>query len=214
MASFHTTEDKTRYARMCRILVDVTGNILREELLRHIQPADIKMKIMQSFIHSVKSKKKTFKHVIDTAHNDGYAKFDISLLYVLLRNLCPKLEQPTGGWDNRNKSTTSGEVRPISPISGKPFPCHNERTLGDDIERIHLTRNDLDHLGAASLTKSEYSFYFDQMVNVCNRMDVRHLNGKRNYWNALKIIETCPMDDKSIQVYIEHIGLAKAVEGM
>ena len=148
--------------------------------------------------NSVRSKAKVFKVQIDRVHIEGYKELDLSFVYTLLRNLCPGIPSPSGGWDITKKYMANGQLRPRTPLSGRSFPDTSEQNLGDDIERIHLTRNDIDHAASASLTEAEFKFYWYNLAGVCQRMDGRHSTPTNHYTTLLMLIETCPLDDMSV----------------
>ena len=194
---FSSIEERCHFARINRLLIDVTGDIMRNELKLHIPCTLLKGKIASCMNRSVLAKAKTFQAQIDRVHVEGYKELDLSFLYTLLRNLCP-LTPPSGGWDITRKQTSSGQKRPTSPLSGHSFPLPSEQNHGDDIERIHLTRNDIDHAASASLTEQEIKFYWYNLAVVCQRMDTRHAMFRSQYTTLLKLLETCPMDDLSV----------------
>ena len=198
MASFSSIEERCHFARINRLLIDVTGDIMRNELKLHIPCTSLKGTIASCMNRSVLAKAKTFQAQIDRVHVEGYKELDLSFLYTLLRNLCPMITPPSGGWDITRKQTSSGQKRPTSPLSGHSFPLPSEQNHGDDIERIHLTRNDIDHAASASLTEQEIKFYWYNLADVCQRMDTRHAMFRSQYTTLLKLLETCPIDDLSV----------------
>ena len=216
MAGFSTIEERCHFARINRLLIDVTGDMMRNELKLHIPCTLLKSTIASCMSRSVRSKAKIFQSQIDRVHIEGYRELDLSFLYTLLRNLFPGITPPSGGWDITRKQTSSGQKRPITPLSGHSFPVPSEQNDGDDIERIHLTRNDIDHAASASLTEQEFKFYWCNLAAVCQRMDTRHATFRSQYTTLLKLLETCPMDDLSVldtitdnrgMTYLMHFGV-------
>ena len=203
MAASSTVEEKIYYTRVDRLLKDVGSEMMRNELNRHIPCTDLKRKVTASNNKHVRSKAGTLQAEIDQAHVDGYKKFDISFLYTLLRNLCQKqIPAPCGGWNIATKKTAK---RPVKPIKGDSFPDPSEQNLGDDIERIHLIRNEIEHASSYSITKGQFDFYWYNLANVCQRMDARHSSLRNQYTALMKVIETCPMDDLSVKDEIAEI---------
>ena len=198
MAAFSTVEERCHYTRINRLLTDLASEMMRNELQIHIPCASLKNTITSCMNNSVRSKAKLFQVQIDRVHIAGYRELDLSFLYTLLRNLCPGIPSPSGGWDITRKHMTNGQPRPTTPLSGRSFPELSEQNLGDDIERIHLTRNDIDHAASASLTKQEFKFYWYNLAGVCQRMDGRHATPNNQYSTLLKLIETCPLDNMSV----------------
>ncbi|XP_061193695.1 uncharacterized protein LOC133201923 [Saccostrea echinata] len=108
--------DRRRFSKLALIIVEELTPILRDVLANEISPSVI--------FHQVKSNVNLFKKlrhdqilIIKNAHINGYRDFDITLLYTLIRTLCPNIPSPTRGWG----------------ISEMPSP--GETSLGDDIER-------------------------------------------------------------------------------
>ena len=198
MAAYSTFEERCHYTRVNRLMTDVASDMMRNELQIHIPCTTLKSVIASCLNNSVRSKAKIFKAQVDRVHTVGYKELDVSFLYTLLRNLCPGIPPPSGGWDITRKHMTNGQRRPTTPLSGRSFPDPIEQNLGDDIERIHLTRNDIDHAASSSLTKQEFDFYWLNLAGVCQRMDARHSFLSSRYTTLLKLIETCPLDDMSV----------------
>ena len=198
MATCSTVEERCHHTRVNRLLIDVASDILRHELQIHVPCTALKSTIASCMNNSVRSKAKVFKAQVDRVHIEGYKDLDLSFVYTLLRNLCPRIPSPSGGWDITKKRMANGQPRPTTPLSGRAFPDPSEQNLGDDIERIHLTRNDIDHSASASLTEPEFKFYWYNLAGVCQRMDGRHATPSNQYTTLLKLIETCPLDDMSV----------------
>ena len=192
-------EERCDYVRVNRLLIDVGGDMMRRELQNHIPCPDLQKTIKYSGNKNVLSKAKKFKDQIKRVHVVGnYSELDISFVYTLLRNLCPNIPEPAGEWDLRKK-TASGQLRPLTPLSKQPFPDPSEQDLGDDIERIHLIRNDIDHAPSASLIKQDFNFYWYVLGDVCQRMDTHHANISKTYSTTWNLILAVPMDDMSVR---------------
>ena len=204
MASASTHEERCDYTRVNRLLIDVGGDMMRRELENHIKCSDLRKTIKYSGNNIVLGKAKLFKDQIDRVEKEGnYGALDISFVYTLLRNLCHSIDEPAGEWDKLRKTMASGELRPLTPLSKVPFPDPSEQNLGDDIKRIQLIRNDIDHAPAASLRKQDFNFYWYILGDVCQRMDTRHGNLSKTYKTIWNIIQAFPMDDMSV---CEEIG--------
>ena len=109
--AFPSTQDNTNYARLCRLLVDIGGTVLHDTFDSKHPPANLQ-KVLSSppvfpTLQSLRKKgdlnplqwRELFPGV-PSKLNVSSANFDVSLLMVLLRNICD-LNPPvsTGNWD-------------------------------------------------------------------------------------------------------------------
>lgn len=79
-----------------------------------------------------------------------YKQFDVTLLYKLIRNLCPSL-RPTQGWGN------------------EPQPTNTQ--LGDDIERLRLFRNNYyAHAVSNTIPDTEFETLWKDLKSVIRRI--------------------------------------------
>lgn len=78
-----------------------------------------------------------------------YSQFDVTLLYKLIRNLCPSLT-PTRGWGLE--------------------PNALQKTIGDDIERLRLFRNNFAHGEFTEIPDYEFWALWTNIENVSQRI--------------------------------------------
>lgn len=79
-----------------------------------------------------------------------YRQFDVTLLYKLIRNLCPLL-RPTQGWGNTPQTT--------------------DTKLGDDIERLRLFRNNYyAHAVSKTIPETEFETLWNDLKSVIRRI--------------------------------------------
>lgn len=79
-----------------------------------------------------------------------YKQFDVTLLYKLIRNLCPLL-RPTQGWGNTPQTT--------------------DTKLGDDIERLRLFRNNYyAHAVSKTIPDTEFESLWNDLKSVIRRI--------------------------------------------
>lgn len=79
-----------------------------------------------------------------------YSKFDVTLLYTLIRNLCPSLK-PTKGW---GKDPDDADIQ-----------------IGDDIERLRLFRNNYHaHADSAAISDADFKDIWKNLNSVVNRI--------------------------------------------
>ena len=142
---------------MCRAVVDLGGDILRNCLYYHIKPALIMSYVLTSKYFN--------KHPLNThqiaalgnASSKGdYSECDITLVYTLLRNL----------------TATSSTLRPTAGWGKLPVATCN---MGDDIERIREIRNDIyGHAASTELPDALYNAKMNELKDICSRMDTVH----------------------------------------
>ena len=93
------------------------------------------------------------------------------------------------------------------------MPLQNEITVGDDIERIRLIRNNVQgHITEAAIPETEFQEYWSTISDICTRMQTL-LN--KDYVRRLKKAEECTIDSETENKYMDKIKqLAKEEEDM
>lgn len=148
---FASTKETTNYARLCRLLVDVGSEALRFTFDNIHPPATLHTVFSSTSPHysTLQSLYTGSKKVLSPtqwgnlfpAHSAASSKaFDVTLLTVLLRNICG-LSPPVLGWDN---------LPPAKSIS-----------IADDIARVKYYRNTLyGHATKASVDDASFTTYW------------------------------------------------------
>lgn len=89
-----------------------------------------------------------------------YSKLDVTLLYTLIRNLCPSLK-PTKGW---GKDPDDADIQ-----------------IGDDIERLRLFRNNYHvHADSAAISDAAFKDIWKNLKSVVHRLQKYMYNSGRN----------------------------------
>ncbi|XP_067029206.1 NLR family CARD domain-containing protein 3-like [Acropora muricata] len=130
---FASTQENTNYARLCRLLVDVGRTVLCDTFDSIHPPANLHVVLSSlsvfSTLQSLRKKKvlnplqwgKLFPAVASSVSS---ANFDVTLLMVLLRNICGfSPPDSTGSWDE--------------------LPPDSDNSTAADIVRIKCYRNDV-----------------------------------------------------------------------
>lgn len=184
MASTYTsTKETTNYARLCRLLVDVGTQVLRDKFDKmyagslytfltsppvHAKLTSLQKKRVLNFTQLAKL----------TSSTVSSADFDISLLVVLLRNVCGLSPPATTGWNN------------------PPLPT--DMTEEADIVRIRILRNEVyAHTNVASVDDLTFSKYW-----VSIKEPLIRLGGSR-YQSTVDDLRTECMDPEKEQHYQE-----------
>lgn len=126
---------------------------LKDILLRQIRPGDLFLKIQSSSLLNGRNKLRQDQLTIcylPPPDIPDYNKFDATLLYTLIRNLCPGLT-PTRGWGNE--------------------PGQYDIQVGDDIERLRLFRNNnFAHLSSAIIPDDTFKDVWKTLKSVLIRL--------------------------------------------
>ena len=157
--SFPSTKQANNYERLCRLLVDVGWQVLRETFDRVRPPGSLHSVLADPQIHArVKSLQK--KRVLSTPQwrklypairsSVSSTTFDSTLLVVLLRNICG-LIPPATGWSN--------------------CPLVTDTTPVADIARIQFYRDTVyRHACNASVDDAAFSSYWKEIKNTLVRL--------------------------------------------
>jgi hypothetical protein len=147
-ASYPTASTgNTNYARVCRVVVDVFRDVLWDLLTREIPASQIPNEVRRH----LKSKNPPLRlfpqERLILCPPGGVVPredCDTSLLYRLLRGICPSLPPPSKGWGN--------------------VPDVTDVTVGDDVERIRQMRNELyGHVTSAELSDADFHRHWQMM---------------------------------------------------
>ena len=156
--SFHSTKETTNYARLCRLLVDVGSHVLRETFDKKRPPGNLDTVLSSPPVHAVLQalKKKVLnplqwgKLYPAIKSSVSSQNFDITLLMVLLRNICG-LVPPATGWDK--------------------LPLVADTTLVADIVRIKCYRNTVyGHVSEASVDDTTFNQYWKDIQDALVRL--------------------------------------------
>lgn len=149
MTSTTLSQTQLNFARLSIVSIDINKLPLKNILTIFIQPTDLDQEI-QNCDPLVKGKYKLDPDQRKKCCNSpDYSTFDITLLYRLIRNLCPSLE-PTNKWGNK--------------------PASNHLKVGDDIERIRDYRNSIvAHSTSAKISDVEFQVVWSDLKCIIQR---------------------------------------------
>ena len=184
--SFRSTKETTNYARLCRLLVDVSVHILRETFDKRRPTGDLNAVLSSPPVHAVLQSlrkkrilspflwRKLYPAIKSTASSKD---FDIPLLMVLLRNICG-LARPATGWDT--------------------LPPAADTTLEADIVRIKCYRNTVyGHASEASVDDPTFNQYWQDIQDALVRL------GGAGYQSVIDDLKKECMDPVFEEHYIE-----------
>ena len=187
VSPFSSTKETTNYARLCRLLVDVGSQVLRETFDRILPPGSLYTVLTSAPVHATLQLLRKKRIINATQWGSLYPAipgsvssrdFDITLLMVLFRNICGLVE-PATGWDS--------------------LPTVIDTTLEADVARIKFYRNTVyAHTNQASVDDSTFSSYWQDIRDTLVR-----LGGERFYAAAIDSLANDSMDPEIEQHYQE-----------
>lgn len=137
------------YYRLCGLITTVCTDLLRDILSRHIKPSDLRFELDIN-------RTKLEKHMTKVQREHFYLKagsnpispkdLDISILYMLLRNICSNIPKPKTGWGN-------------PPLIG-------DNSISACIERIRQVRNKIHaHSTNGRVNDTDFQNYWDELYD-------------------------------------------------
>ena len=184
--TFPTSRETTNYARLCVLLVDVSSQVLRGTFDR-IRPRGRLDTVLGTPPTSDTLKSLLKRKVLNPSQwsilypaiksSVSSEKFDITLLMVLLRNICG-LTPPAAGWD--------------------ALPSPTDVNCEDDLARIKYYRNTVyGHAAQASVDDANFNDYWMKIRNTLVRL------GGAVYEAAIDGVKYDCMDPEMEEHYIE-----------
>ena len=173
--TFSSTKETTNYARLCRLIVDVGTQVFRDTFDAIHAPTNLHKVLAgnKATIQTLRTKRvinvnqwgKLFPAISTSVSS---AHFDITLLMVLLRNLCG-LTSPATGWDK--------------------LPAVTDVSREADIARVKYYRNTVyGHAECASVDDAAFNAYWSDIRDALVRL------GGVKYKTAIDKLETEVMD--------------------
>ena len=186
-----STKETTNYARLCRLLVDVGSQALRDTFDSIHAPASLHTVLAnppaQTILQSLYKPKKGKKKILNPNQWDklypaiptsvSSANFDITLLMVLLRNIC-RLSPPATGWD--------------------VLPPPADTSAEADIVRVKYFRNVVyGHAEQASVDETSFNNHWHDIKAALERL------GGTSYGDAIDRLQNACMDPEVDEHYKE-----------
>ena len=155
--SFSSTKETANYARLCHLLVEVGSCVLRNTFDKINPPSDLHkhLKTHRATLQQLRMKKilnptqwgKLYPAIRTSVSSKN---FDITLLTVLLRNIC-SLSRPATGWD--------------------AFPPAADTSTEADIVRVKYFRNTVyGHAENASVDDATFNEYWQDIKDALVRL--------------------------------------------
>ena len=144
--------------RMCRAVVDLGGDLMRDALFCHINPTVIMSHVIgSSYFRRYPLNCHQMSILGNVSSKGDYSECDVTLSYSLLRNCGPTNTtlRPTAGW---GLPVAAGDIG-----------------IGDDLERIRDIRNKMvGHIATTLISDQDYNTCMTELRDICIRMDSVH----------------------------------------
>lgn len=170
---------RTRFAKLGMVINDEMTQTFRDLLQGQVRPNQIFTKAKASKVFFNRLSKDQIVSLHDAQKKGSYEDLDITLMYTLLRNICPNIPPPAKGWGDAE------------------FPDVGEVGIGDDIERIRLIRNKVyGHASSASVSQTVFNEYWGMISDICHRFQA-HQGG--SYVDNLQTLLETTIDEEQEQ---------------
>ncbi|XP_062617161.1 ankyrin-3-like [Saccostrea cucullata] len=177
-SSYPTTEETTNVNRRNRLLLGPCTDQLRDVLRQEVPPNTFSFifKQKEKNISHLNAAQKALLYPVSGSYTGKYNDMDISLLYILLRNIT-NIPQHKKKWGNE--------------------PDISDRSLSANVERIRIERNSCVHSPDASTPNIKFNDFWSKIENVVAELDSYLGNGGkcRKETDYLRSVEMDPALD-------------------
>ena len=161
-------QESANFFRLIKVIVDNGSEVLRDVILQKVQPDTLDNVILTNMtkINWLHKRRILFdeQYSLLTEAPPDPEKFDISLLTIILRNICPNVPAPMRGWDSR-------------------VPDPTDVSLGADILRLQNVRNTISaHSPNTRVTDVDFENIWSDVsaviVRISNHGSLRNIRGR------------------------------------
>ncbi|XP_062600187.1 ankyrin repeat and KH domain-containing protein mask-like isoform X3 [Saccostrea cucullata] len=184
-SSYASTEETTNACRACRLLLGPCTDELRDVLRHYVPPSTFPhvIKIKRSNLPRLTAQQMNLILPRGSTYTGNYGDMDISLLYILLRNICG-IPPHSNGW------------------GFDPDPT--DRSLSANIERIRIARNQCVHSSSPFLSNADFNTIWSTVRSAVVEIDSFLGNGNK-FEKAVDFLRQETMDPLSDCRYIEEL---------
>lgn len=193
---YDVSEEKTNGTKLIRLLVDVGTHVLRSLLHSVYQPDKLQVVLNnnKAKLKKLKSKGVIFQNqwkMLFPASGDppDSEKFDITLLHLLLREVC-HLTPPSTGWHNK--------------------PAEDDNSLAANISCIKYFRNELCHSVSSGIPNAEFEDKWKEIVSSLETIEM-YVQRKRHV-EKMEALKNDPIDHDTRQRLKEQAGIWKEMQ--
>lgn len=176
ISKYESTHETTNLVRITRMILGPCADLLRDVLRNEKEPHALSQSVKAFQVNLPKGKKSLFsKEQEILIYNESYSDFDITLLYILFRNIC-NIQPHTNKW------------------GFEPDPC--DKSLSANIERIRLLRNAyLGHTPDITISDPEYEQLYQNIKTIVREIE-SCIGNSTIYQDAVEEIKTITMDSE------------------
>lgn len=175
------TRDYANFARIAPMIYGPCTDVIRDILRKEISPSNLEEKVR---VFRANKKIKTFQiddHRLKTVYGQDYSKFDIKLIYFLLRNFC-RIRPHSNGWGN--------------------YPHRSDKSVSANIERIRLIRNYYACSLETSMSDLHFDEKFEEIYLIVKELE-EYLGCSTKYQEKVKELKTLDLIQTSSKLYLD-----------
>jgi hypothetical protein len=187
-SKYKSTKETTYAARVSRLLVDPCTDLFRDLLRNHITEMafpGILQREKDNLCRVLNKVQREFLYPKQGSFKGTYNDIDLSLLYVLLRNISG-ITPHKKGWGNR--------------------PDPSDRSVSANIDRIREIRNTYcGHAARVSLSEPEFHTLWQNLTIIIGELEGSLSAGLTTYTDAANQIKVDTMDPEQEKRYLDII---------
>lgn len=184
LSKYESTRETTNLARVVRIILGPCTDILLDILKKEISPSALSHNVKTFIVNTPKHKKCPISlQQAQLVYGGHYQDFDITLLYVLLRNVCSILPH-ANQWGND--------------------PSTGDRSLSANIERIRIIRNGYGHGTHFSFSDADFEQKWKNIFQIVQELE-SYLGTATDYQDSLTKLKNCSMEPDLEKAYKEKL---------
>lgn len=173
---FHRGKPAENFLRLCRLILTICTDILRDVLSRYIKPADLRSELDKNRRRLEKIMNTEQKKLIYPANGNkalAAKHLDISVMYKVLRNIC-NIPKHRNGWGNPPKT--------------------GDNNMAACIERIRIQRNEvLAHNANGVIEKTEFKNRWTELQEAVLEIE-RQVTGGDLYERGVEYLLRCDLN--------------------
>lgn len=180
---FNPSKSTVNYLRLCLLITTICSDLLRDILSRYIKPADLQSELNKNRtkLENIMNAQQKEEIYDKTGARLSTAKsLDISVLYILLRNIC-NIPKHVNGW-------------------GKT-PQIGDNSIAACIERIRIYRNSISaHTSNGRIEEMEFKDYWSELQKAVIQIENQMIGGDL-YERGVKFLYSCNIDAPFAKVH-------------
>lgn len=180
---FNPQKASDNYLRLCQLIALLCGDLFRDILSRYIKPTDLRSELdnNKQKLVNIFNKQQQNQIYPATGNTSLTAKdFDITIIYILLRNICNIPSHKTG-WGNP--------------------PAKGDNSIAAGIEIIRLTRNSISaHSTNGMIEDPVFDKHWKELRNVVVQIETQ-LTGSELYKRGVDFLHSCNLTSVGTEAY-------------